>query len=395
MIDSFDDIFENDPDGLLNVKPKVTAQTGDERVRGKFDQVQEFFREKGRAPEPNQFDISEFQLYAQLKGIRENDELRMAMEPLDEYGLLGEQKSAPESIEDIFSDDEFGELLGGGDDEPNLFEFKHTPKDLERAEADFVAQRKPVKDFSEYEPMFKKVQRELSEEKRKIIPFKQQDLQPGNYFIHNGLLLYLELVEDWNGDLGGGAVRNHSRTQVFFENGTRSDLLYSSLYKSLIMNGKTVTQTEEDVHSLFHENFGGVGEDDKADGLIYICQSLSDDPQIAQRDNLYKVGYTRGSMDWRLHKAHESPTYLMAEVKVIEVFECFNLNTQKFEALIHRFFDAARLRIDVFDEEGVRHEPREWFEVPLPQIEKAIQLLLNGDIVNYRYDLNTQQIVVK
>ena len=47
MVDSFDDIFENDPDGLLNVKPKATAQTGDERVRGKFEQVQEFFREKG------------------------------------------------------------------------------------------------------------------------------------------------------------------------------------------------------------------------------------------------------------------------------------------------------------------------------------------------------------
>ena len=27
MVDSFDDIFENDPDGLLNVKPKATAQT--------------------------------------------------------------------------------------------------------------------------------------------------------------------------------------------------------------------------------------------------------------------------------------------------------------------------------------------------------------------------------
>ena len=70
-------------------KPKAAAQTGDERVRGKFEQVLEFFREKGRAPEPNQFDIAEFQLYAQLKGIRENEELRMAMEPLDEYGLLG------------------------------------------------------------------------------------------------------------------------------------------------------------------------------------------------------------------------------------------------------------------------------------------------------------------
>ena len=397
MVDSFDDIFENDPDGLLNVKPKAIAQTGDERVRGKFEQVQEFYREKGRAPEPNQFDISEFQLYAQLKGIRENEELRMAMEPLDEYGLLGEQKAAPESIDDIFSDDEFGELLGGGD-EPNLFEFKHTPKELERAEADFVAQRKPVKDFSEYEPMFKKVQRELREEKRKIIPFKQQDLQPGNYFIHNGLLLYLESVDtlaEKKEFSSGSRKREDGRTLTIFENGTKSNLLYRSLYKGLLMNGKTVTQTEDETHALFHENFGGVGEGDQADGLIYICQSLSNDPQICQRENLYKVGYTRGSMDLRLHKAHESPTYLMAEVKVIEVFECFNLNTQKFEALIHRFFDAARLRVDVFDEEGVRHEPREWFEVPLPQIEKAIHLLLTGDIVNYRYDLNIQQIVAK
>ena len=146
MVDSFDDIFENDPDGILNVKPKASVQTGDERVRGKFEQVLEFFREKGRAPEPNQFDITEFQLYAQLKGIRENEELRMAMEPLDEYGLLGEPKAAPESIDDIFADDQFGGLLGGAD-EPNLFEFKHTPKELERAEADFVAQRKPMKDF--------------------------------------------------------------------------------------------------------------------------------------------------------------------------------------------------------------------------------------------------------
>ena len=65
------------------------------------------------------------------------------------------------------------------------------------------------------------------------------------------------------------------------------------------------------------------------------------------------------------------------------------------EALIHRFFDAARLRIDVFDEEGVRYEPREWFEVPLPQIEKAIQLLISGEIVRYRFDLNSQQVVAK
>ena len=69
------------------------------------------------------------------------------MEPLDEYGLLGEPKAAPESIDDIFSDDQFGDLLGEKTNQ-TFFEFKHTPRDLERAEADFVAQRKPVKDFS-------------------------------------------------------------------------------------------------------------------------------------------------------------------------------------------------------------------------------------------------------
>ena len=388
MVDSFDDIFENDSDGILNVKPKASVQTGDERVRGKFEQVLEFFREKGRAPEPNQFDITEFQLYAQLKGIRENKELRMAMEPLDEYGLLGEPKAAPESIDDIFADDQFGGLLGGAD-EPNLFEFKHTPKELERAEADFVAQRKPMKDFDEYVAQFKAVQRDLREERRKIIPFKQQDLQPGNFFIHNGQTLFLESVEGWDpsiGDSGKGAVRNNNRTMVVFENGTWSNLLYASLYKALIMNGKSVTRPEEEVHEEFHRNFGGVTEEDTPTGKIYILKSLSDNPQICDIDNLYKIGYTSGSLDWRLHKAEESPTYLMAGVEVIQVFECYNMNPQKLEHLVHRFFGAARLMVDVVDADGVSHKPREWFIAPLPVIEEAVRRIVDGTIVQFRFD---------
>ena len=388
MGDSFDDIFDNDPDGLLNVKPKASAQTGDERVRGKFEQVLEFFRENGRAPEPNQFDISEFKLYAQLKGIRENDELRMAMEPLDEYGLLGEPKAAPESIEDIFSDDQFGDLLGGSD-EPNLFEFKHTPKELERAEADFVAQRKPLKNFADYAEQFKSVQRDLREERRKIIPFKQQDLQPGNYFIHNGMLLYLESVDTLaeNREYSSGSrEREDGRTLTIFENGTQSNLLYRSLYKALLMNGKTVTQTEVEAHEEFNRNFGGVTDDDASTGLIYILQSLSEDPEIQSIENLYKIGYTAGSLDFRLHKAAESPTYLMAGVKVIQVFECYNMNPQKLEKLLHRFFGAARLMIDVFDANGTRHTPREWFIAPLPFIEEAVHRIVDGSIVNYRFD---------
>lgn len=393
MGDLLDDIFANDPLGLLNSKSRSSQATPDELQASRFREIQAFVKEHNRMPEPGSSNMTEYQLYSRLKHMREDEDLRLALEPLDDYGLLAPMPKAPESIEDIFSDGVSSGLLGIDEGEPNLFEFKHTPKEIERAEADFVAQRKPVKNFKQYGAMFKKVQRELREEKRSIIPFKQLDLQPGNFFIHNGILLFLESVDDWGVELGQGAVRNHSRTTVLFENGTMSNLLYSSLYKLLIMNGKTVTQTEDEAHAEFFENFGGVSDGDRHDGIVYICQSLSTDPQIASRKNLFKIGFTRGSMDFRIQNASESPTFLMADVKVVELFECFNINAQKLENLIHRFFDSARLRIDVFDELGNRYEPREWFEVPLPVVEQGIRLLISGEILGYVYDAERQVIV--
>jgi len=83
----------------------------------------------------------------------------------------------------------------------------------------------------------------------------------------------------------------------------------------------------------------------------------------------------------------------MAPVNVISVFKCFNLNPQKLEQLLHQFFGAACLNIDVFDNQGRRHMPREWFVAHLDVIQQAIELLLNGEIINYRYDSELKQIV--
>jgi len=41
------------------------------------------------------------------------------------------------------------------------------------------------------------------------------------------------------------------------------------------------------------------------------------------------------------------------------------------------------------------HTPREWFIVPLHTIETAVKLLINGEIINYRYDNNNQEIIEK
>lgn len=50
---------------------------------------------------------------------------------------------------------------------------------------------------------------------------------------------------------------------------------------------------------------------------------------------------------------------------------------------------------DVYDDAGKRYTPREWFVVPLHVIETAVQLLISGEIVHYRYVYQQQEIVEK
>jgi len=39
--------------------------------------------------------------------------------------------------------------------------------------------------------------------------------------------------------------------------------------------------------------------------------------------------------------------------------------------------------------------PREWFIAPLNVIEETIELIINGEIVNYRYDEANEKIIEK
>ena len=69
------------------------------------------------------------------------------------------------------------------------------------------------------------------------------------------------------------------------------------------------------------------------------------------------------------------------------------MNPQKLEQLMHNFFGKWCLNLDVFDQAGQRHTPREWFIAPLYIIEQAIQLIISGEIVKYRYDGEREEIL--
>ncbi|MCB0537835.1 MAG: GIY-YIG nuclease family protein [Bacteroidetes bacterium] len=405
-----DEIFNNDPLGLLNVKPKKSnVRTADERLLASFQEINDFIENNGKEPEPNPSNISEYQLYSRLKSLREDLQKVEQLKPHDINNLLPEiainQVNEPQaeynkskqisSLDDILGDDSL-DILGG--DDAGLFDFKHTPKDYERAQADFVARRKPCKDFDKYEQLLKGVQKDLADGKRKLIDFKQDNLQEKAFYVHNGVLFYLKEIniehkEYYKED--GTRVREDGRTRCIFENGTESNMKKRSVEKILYANGRVVTENIDKVNEGFIESFSTITDEDEEAGYIYVLKSKSTDERIAAIQDLYKVGYSKTDVEERIKNAEKEPTYLMAPVRIKGAWKCFNMNPQKLEQLLHNFFGNSCLEIDVFDEKGKRHTPREWFIAPFEVIEQAIELIINGKIVNYKYDNDNFTIIGK
>ncbi len=392
---SLQDIFNDDPFGLLNVKPLSSpARNEDERLVSSFQEVLDFFEKTNREPELGK-GIQEHQLFTRLKGFRSDPNKMAMLKPHDKFGLLNYVPKEVNSITDILEDDVFGLLE---DDSEGLFDFKHIKKPEDRASADFVARRTRCKDFDRYELLLKEVQKDLSVGKRKLMPFKQEILKAGDFFVHNGVLLFLEKVDFEEGVQqfrSGSRFRKDGRTRVIFENGTESNMLYRSLYKALLDNGKAVSEHIDKVNEKFVEKFSNITEEDKEAGFIYVLKSKSDKQNIKEIEHLYKIGYSKVAVEERVKNASQEPTYLMAPVTIVTAFKCYNMNPQKFEQLIHNFFGNSCLNIDIFDSNKQRHTPREWFIAPIDIIQQAIQFIISGEIVNYRYDAVNKEIVAR
>lgn len=392
-----DEIFNNDPLGLLNVKPKSSnVKTTDERLSASFEEINDFIAKNEREPTPNPSNITEYQLYSRLKSLREDEGKMLALEPQDTYGLLKVEKKEINSIDDIFNDDILGMFDDG--DAQSLFEFKHTPREIARAEADFVARRKPCKNFKDYEEKFKSVQEDLSSGKRKLVDFKIGNLRQGAYYVHNGVLFLLERIDISRQDHykeDGTRVREDGRTRCVFENGTESNMLKRSVEKILYANGNAVTVNSDDEVEEFMENFSNITEEDKEAGYIYVLSSKSTDRKIREIRNLFKIGYSTIPVESRIKNAEKEPTYLMAPVHIEAEYKTFNMNTQKFEQLLHNFFGASCLNIDIWDEKLRRKMPQEWFIAPLDVIDKAIEMIITGEIIHYKFDKELEVIVLK
>ncbi len=364
----------------------------DQRIIAGFEEVERFVQEHGRVPQHGEDrDIFE-RLYAvRLDRIRASDECREALGDLDSRGLLETAEDADSCrLKEEASDGELLAALGvDSESSGDITDLKHVRPREEIRAAEEIAQRTPCRDFEEFADLFERVQRDLGDRHRQTLKFQDNaDINAGELFILDGQKIYVaEEREPFVSDYG----RPDRRLRVIYDNGTESDLLLRSLQRALNKDKTSRRITDPDLGPLFGDE---ESEDDLPSGSIYVLRSRSDHPFIAEnRSVLHKIGVTGGDVKKRIANARKDPTYLLADVEIVGTFKLANLNRTRLEALIQKFFSAARLDLQLKDRFGEGVEPREWFLVPFKVIEEAIEKLIDGSIADFRYEPATAKIV--
>ena len=383
-------ILNEDPLGILKNRTSQPI-TADQRLIDSFEEINRFIDANGKEPIEST-DITERKLFSRLKQLRKDFDKASTLKDLDRHNLLVDVKEI-KNVDDILENDVLG-LLDDGPD--NIFNLKNIP--TEKIKTDFVARRKPCKNFKEYEDKFKEIQKDIKEGKRKLIIHKEHHLKEGRYFVLDGILLFLEKIDDpiikeFNDKTQGKRKRFDPRIRCIFENGMESNMYLRSLGKELYNNGSTVIQSNEEAVIEFNKGFSTITDQDKETGNIYILSSLSEKPEIQSIKNLYKIGYSTTSVEKRTENAENETTFLMAPVKIVSSYKTFNLNPQKFENVIHQFFSERCLDIKIADKDGNYKKPKEWYIAPIKVIEQVIELIINREIQNYKFDHLSDKIV--
>ncbi len=372
----------------LGVEAKVDTKSSrtprEERIIAGFEDIERFFEQHGRLPAHGEDKEIFERLYAvRLDKIRASEECRSALSGLDKHSLLQAQpitnNTSSEALDDEALLSELGVLNASENDITRL---THVRTRTEIRAAEEIAKRTHCFDFETFKPLFTQVQEELKTGIRKAREFKDYaQIRQGEFFILGGQKVY---VAEMGEEFITVYERTDRRLRVIYDNGTESDILLRSLQRALQKDvaGRRISEPSEG--PLFS---GLVEEGDCASGTIYVLRSKSDHPLIQEhRDVVHKIGVTGGDIEKRIANAKLDPTFLMADVDVVATYELSNINRTKLENLIHRFFEPAKLYMEIKDRFGNPVVPREWFLVPLFIIDEVVEKIKDGSIVNFCYD---------
>ena len=405
---TLDDIFtEPDEYGLLDDRPARQPVTKIDQNR--FEEINVFVDAHKREPSSDG-DLSEKALARRLAAFRNDSSLSDGLQALDRHRLLVSDSGDADlsdwelvssldsdapidesatSLNDIFNSDAFGALSGDSDND--IFQMTHVPRVDDKHRPDEIAQRIKCEDFYQFKSIFEKTQRDIDKGKVETVAFaRDSQIDVGDMFIYLGNLLLVDEVGKYEEDEKG---RFNPRLRVIYDNGTESNILFRSLGRGLHkdLHSKRIIRDADSVVDAF----SNITHKDKRSGQIYFLRSLSENPEIRTIPNLVKIGYTENTVEERTRNAERDPTFLEAPVKIVGAFECFNLNPNKFETLIHGVLHAQKLRMTLIAADGRAYHPNEWFMVELDTAKEVAKRIIDGSIVQYRMNNTTGKLIKK
>jgi hypothetical protein len=364
----------------------------EQRIIAGFEEIQRFAAEHGRLPQHGEDrDIFERIYAVRLDRMRASAECHDILKNLDGGGLLEvPNQSDISQSEEALTDESLlaslGDEVSVGNDVTHL---KHVRSRQEIKAAEEVAQRNSCKDFDNFRPVFEKVQHGLGQGQWETVKYENNaEINKGDLFILDGQkVIVADMGEPFRSDYG----RPDRRLRVVYDNGTESDLLRRSLQRALNKDKASRRIVEAGPGPLFS---GDEEEGDLATGYIYVLRSQSDHPFVAKhRSVIHKIGVTGGDVKSRIANARKDPTYLLADVDVVATYKLANINRKRLESLLHKFFVSARLHLELKDRFAAQVESREWFLVPLPAIEEAIQRTKEGTLGKFQYEPETARLI--
>ena len=371
---------------------KVSSHTAlQERLIAGFEDILRFVDANGRAPQHGEDrDIFE-RLYAvrldRLRGIPEAHELLAKM---DTDGLLDAAPAVVAAVDDLDDEALLAQLgVEAPADEGDIKQLRHVASYAERKEAEEIANRTRCADFEKFQPLFESVENDLRAGRRKTLRFgRDASVLEGNFFILGGQTAYVAEVGEPARTPNG---ESNARMRVIYSNGTESNLLERSLQRALYKDETGRRITDPDNGPLFGDS---MEPDDIESGTIYVLQSQSDHPYVAQhRELIHKIGVTGGKVETRIAAAKDDATYLLAGVDIVATYKLAHINRKKLENLFHKIFAPAQLDLTIEDRFGKPVKPREWFLVPLQVIDEAVNRVRDGSITDCIYDPKSARLV--
>ena len=376
-------------------KKVITYTAREERIIAGFEEIQKFVEKQGRLPRHGEDkDIFE-RLYAvRLDQIRKQEECRLLLKDLDHQNLLEGDHMLPTDVPDDMDDDELLAALGAEQNEDDsITNLKHVKSRAEKKAAEEIANRTRCEDFEQFKPLFDAITKDINVGYRNTVRFRKDagftktTLKKGQFIIIGGQIAYIAEIGDTfkapNGD-------DDARLRVIYANGTESNILLRSLFRAMYKDETSRFITDTNSGPLFS---GENNETDYESGTIYVLRSLSHHPIVrANRNVVHKIGVTGGDLKKRLADAKNDPTFLLADVEIIATYKLANINRTKLEKIIHKFFGAAKLDIEIKDRFGKTVKSQEWFLVPIFVIDEMVEKIKDGTVTDYYYDPTTVKL---